>query len=104
MSATPGIRIVNDPKWWTPKLNLSQDLFKSAELVQIKNYLWDPNTQPEEFEYYKKYEVFLIDGRRYVLPNRVSDISKVNWDIQKLLDWQAREVAHRILGMPVLTV
>ena len=104
MSATPGIRIVNDPKWWTPKLNLSQDLFKSAELVQIKNYLWDPNTQPEEFEYYKKYEVLLTDGRRYVLPNRVSDVSGVKWDIQKLLDWQAREVAHRILGMPVLTV
>lgn len=104
MSATPGIRICESPTWWVPKMKLTQDLFQSAELVQIKNYLWDPATQPEEFEYYKKYEALLKDGRRIVLPNRVSDISGVKWDIQKLLDWQAREVAHRILGIPTLNV
>lgn len=85
-------------------MKLTQDQFVSAELVQIKNFFWDPATDPEEFEYYKKYQVTLKDGRQIVFSNRVSDISGVKWDIQKLLDWQAREVAHRILGTPFLTV
>lgn len=102
MSATPGIRIVDSPVWWTKKMGLTQDLFQSAELVQIKNYFWDPNTQPADQEYYKKYQATLTDGRRIVLPNRVSDISGLKWDIQPLMDWQAREVDNRILGVPVL--
>lgn len=70
----------------------------------MRNSFWDPATQPEEMEYYKKYQVTLTDGRQIVFPNRVSDISGIKWDIQKLLDWQAREVAHRILGIPSLHV
>jgi len=83
-------------------MGLTQDLFQSAELVQIKNYFWDPNTQPAEQEYYKKYQATLTDGRQIVLPNRVSDISGLKWDIQPLMDWQAREVDNRILGVPIL--
>ena len=74
MSATPGIRIVENPVWWVPKMKLTQDQFVSAELVQIKNFFWDPATDPEEFEYYKKYQVTLKDGRQIVFSNRVSDI------------------------------
>lgn len=83
-------------------MGLTQDLFQSAELVQIKNYFWDPNTQPAEGEYYKKYQATLTDGRQIVLPNRVSDVSGVKWDISALMDWQAREVDNRVLGVPVL--
>lgn len=102
MSATPGIRIVDSPVWWTKKMGLTQDLFESAELVQIKNYFWDPNTQPANQEYYKKYQATLKDGRRIVLPNRVSDISGLKWDIQPLMDWQAREQLHKMVGVPFL--
>lgn len=102
MSATPGIRIVTNPVWWTEKMGLTQDLFQSAELVQIKNHFWDPNTQPAEQEYYKKYQATLTDGRQIVLPNRVSDISGLKWDIQPLMDWQSREQNNKILGVPVL--
>lgn len=84
-------------------MGLTQDLFQSAELVQIKNYFWDPNTQPADQEYYKKYQATLTDGRQIVLPNRVSDISGLKWDIQPLMDWQAREQLHKVVGVPVLT-
>lgn len=97
MPPIPGIRLVKpSPKdWWTPKLNLTQNLFVSAELVQIRN-TWGGA------EYYCKYEVLLTDGRRYIIPNRVSDISGVKWDIEKLQQWMWRQGASRLVGDPVL--
>lgn len=91
----PGIRIVSPgPKdWWTQSLELTQDQFSAAELVQIKG----------GEGYYCKYEVLLTDGRRYVIPNRVSQIAGMKWDISQLQDYFHRQGLNRILGEPVLT-
>ena len=39
MPPIPGIRVVTASGWWTPKMELEQSMFVSAELVQIKTHL-----------------------------------------------------------------
>lgn len=96
MPPIPGIRVVTASGWWTPKMELEQSMFVSAELVQIKN------TFGKGPEYYCKYQATLSDGRKVLLPNRVSDISGVKWDISALMDWAAMQTPNRLLGEPVL--
>lgn len=99
MPPKPGIRVVTGPSWWTPARALEQSQLDGLELVQIKNGFWTPDQDPEG-EYYFKYECLLKDGKRVIIPNRVSDISGVKWDINPLMDWASMEALNRLIGEP----
>lgn len=82
------------------KMNLSQDLFESSELVRLRNGFWDGKSPSGEF--YEKYLVRLTDGREIVFGSRVSDVVGVFGKGEVLLDWAANECLSGAIGMPVI--